>query len=281
MTPGRKFSSSASARSTSAMNTVAAAGCLRSSAIDCLPALTARNDTPMPACAYAGSAPSRRARSPSGLSTLITRAPRQASWYPANGPASTLVRSRTVMPSSGRTADGAAPGASETDEAAGAAPDLRRSSRPGRGEGTGPATSLANAESPEDDAEQIIRREFAGDRGQRGLRLTQFLGEKFDGWRLDRHLRTAARRCATRPTTLHMAFAGEERIFGVASAPTPRALRVPAGRGRRRRWRISRHAGRRLPASSGVASGWRDCAKSALLCTTTRANVGGRRARMA
>ena len=39
---------------------------------------------------------------------------------------------------------------------------------------------FANAEPPEDDAEQIVGGELAGDRGQRALRVAQLLGEELD-----------------------------------------------------------------------------------------------------
>src|SRR5690606_9720682 len=65
----------------------------------------ARTDAPMPRRLSSGSAPSWRARSPvPRASTLMTSAPRWASWWQANGPASTLVRSRTRTPCKGRYA---------------------------------------------------------------------------------------------------------------------------------------------------------------------------------
>src|SRR5213080_614414 len=49
------------------------------------------------------SAPDSRLWSGSfGSSTLITSAPRTASWYAANGPARTWVQSRILIPSNGR-----------------------------------------------------------------------------------------------------------------------------------------------------------------------------------
>ena len=81
MTPGRKFSTSTSAVSTSRRRTALPSAALRFSVSDFLPAFWARNEAPMCCALSAGSAPSWRARSPSpGTSTLITSAPISASW---------------------------------------------------------------------------------------------------------------------------------------------------------------------------------------------------------
>ena len=62
-----------------------------------------RNPVPIPALFSAWSAPDSRLWSGSlGSSTLMTSAPRTPSWYAANGPASTWVQSRTLIPSNGR-----------------------------------------------------------------------------------------------------------------------------------------------------------------------------------
>ena len=51
---------------------------------------------------------------------------------------------------------------------------------------------FADAEAPEDDAQQVVRGELAGDRGQRRLRLAQLLGEELE--RRRRRARDAPRR---------------------------------------------------------------------------------------
>ena len=79
MTFGRKFSRTTSDLSTSFRKISLASGALKSMATDCLPAFTATKDSPIRRSAIAGSAPSRRARSPPfGFSTLITSAPMRA-----------------------------------------------------------------------------------------------------------------------------------------------------------------------------------------------------------
>src|SRR6478609_7823779 len=101
MTPGLKFSTSTSADSTRRRRTSLPSGFFRFSVTDRLPAFWARNEAPMCLPLRSASAPSWRARSPpSGTSILTTSAPSNASWYAQNGPASTLVRSRTRMPAS-------------------------------------------------------------------------------------------------------------------------------------------------------------------------------------
>jgi hypothetical protein len=76
------------------------ASCLRFTVTDFLPAFCARKRHPHALRAFrSGSAPSCRARSPRpAASTLMTSAPICASWWQQNGPASTLVRSRTLSP---------------------------------------------------------------------------------------------------------------------------------------------------------------------------------------
>src|SRR6056297_3502588 len=102
ITPGRKFSTSTSARATSRFSASFPRGSLRFSVIDFLPAFCARKLIPIPLEESSGSAPRLRARSPRPTdSTLITSVPRCASWWQAKGPASTFVRSSTRTPESG------------------------------------------------------------------------------------------------------------------------------------------------------------------------------------
>ena len=101
----------------------------------------------------------------------------------------------------------------------------RRSAAPTRGR------SFADAEAPEDDAEQIVRGELAGDRGQRVLRLAQFLGEEFDAAAAPpRHARPR-RRGARRPARSACTWRSRARNVSSVAPSTPtdaRALRAPA-----------------------------------------------------
>ena len=95
--PGRRFWMRTSASPINSMSQATAALSLRSTVIDRLLALTARNpgDTP-----FQNGGPQRRASSPSGRSTLITSAPRWARISPATGPARFWPISTTRIPSS-------------------------------------------------------------------------------------------------------------------------------------------------------------------------------------
>jgi hypothetical protein len=87
--PSRRAGSSRRARPPSppAVSANPCIGCLRLTVTDFLPAFWARKDTPMPFAFRSGSAPRLRARSPRpGASTLMTSAPRWASWWQQNGP---------------------------------------------------------------------------------------------------------------------------------------------------------------------------------------------------
>src|SRR5919204_5246388 len=97
--PGRKFSSTTSARAQSSSTSSRPSGCLRSIATLRLLRLTARKYAASPP---ANGGPHARVSSPSpGRSTLTTSAPRSASTIVAYGPASTRDRSTTRSPTSG------------------------------------------------------------------------------------------------------------------------------------------------------------------------------------
>jgi hypothetical protein len=99
MTSGRKFSTSTSAVFTRRLKISLPSGDLVFSVTDFLLAFCARKLVPMSRSLSSGRMPSLRARSPSlGFSILTTSAPMSARCSVANGPASTLVRSRTRMP---------------------------------------------------------------------------------------------------------------------------------------------------------------------------------------
>src|SRR5678815_3918170 len=73
---------------------------------------------------------------------------------------------------------------------------------------------LSDAEPRKDLAQQIIGREFAGDRSERMLRCAQLLGEQLDRWllRFDMRVRTfeVIRRVTQREK---LTLASKERVF--------------------------------------------------------------------
>src|SRR6266566_4039867 len=94
-TPGRKFSTTTSARRASSNARRAPSGCWRSTAIPRLFRLIAANVALMPSPRHA-----RRSSPRPGRSTLMTSAPRSAMSVAQYGPAMTRERSRTWIPSS-------------------------------------------------------------------------------------------------------------------------------------------------------------------------------------
>src|SRR5215213_4365265 len=96
--PGARFWTKTSAFSRRRFRTSRARSCLRSRASDSLERLSHTKWLESPLTLVS----KERAKSPvSGRSTLITRAPRSASWRVAKGAATACSRETTVMPSSG------------------------------------------------------------------------------------------------------------------------------------------------------------------------------------
>ena len=103
-TPGRKFSTTTSARAAIRRATATPAGCWRSTTIARLLRLNCTQTGPSPP---RNGGPIRRALSPRGASTFTTSAPRSPSTWVQSGPETTVVKSNTRMPASGPR--GAAP----------------------------------------------------------------------------------------------------------------------------------------------------------------------------